>query len=97
MPSFGILCAAMFRFERERVLHCYQYRGRQVHIPLLPVSGTASAYICHISKTSVTVPPGYDTMSHSKGVGYGTTAIHETGMDKIAKAQQIENLVNYDG
>ena len=30
MPSFGILCAAMFRFERERVLHCYLYRGTVV-------------------------------------------------------------------
>ena len=30
MPSFGILCAAMFRFERERVLHCCLYRGTVV-------------------------------------------------------------------
>ena len=30
MSSFGILCAAMFRFERERVLHCCLYRGTAV-------------------------------------------------------------------
>ena len=39
MPSFGILCTAMFRFERERVLHCYLYRGRQEHIPPFPSIG----------------------------------------------------------
>ena len=39
MPSCGILRTAMFRFERERVLHCYLYRGRQVHIPPIPSIG----------------------------------------------------------
>ena len=34
MPSFGILCAAMFRFERERVLHCCLYRGTVVALPV---------------------------------------------------------------
>ena len=39
MPFCGILCTAMFRFERERVLHCCLYRGRQVHIPPIPSIG----------------------------------------------------------
>ena len=34
MPSFGILCAAMFRFERERVLHCCLHRGTVVALPV---------------------------------------------------------------
>ena len=34
MPSFGILCAAMFRFERERVLHCSLYCGTAVTYPV---------------------------------------------------------------
>ncbi|MBS6466947.1 MAG: hypothetical protein KH381_09495 [Clostridium sp.] len=33
MPSFGILRTAMFRFERERVLHCYLYRGTENEQP----------------------------------------------------------------
>ena len=36
MPSFGILCAAMFRFERERVLHCSLYRGTMATYPVSP-------------------------------------------------------------
>ena len=39
MPSCGILRTAMFRFERERVLHCCLYRGRRVHIPPIPSIG----------------------------------------------------------
>ena len=39
MPFCGILCTAMFRFERERVLHCCLYRGRQAHIPPFPSIG----------------------------------------------------------
>ena len=34
MPSFGILCAAMFRFERERVLHCSLYCGTATAYPV---------------------------------------------------------------
>ena len=34
MPSFGILCAAMFRFERERVLHCSLYCGTAATYPV---------------------------------------------------------------
>ncbi len=36
MPSFGILCAAMFRFERERVLHCSLYCGTMATYPVSP-------------------------------------------------------------
>ena len=39
MPSCGILRTVMFRFERERVLHCCLYRGRQEHIPPFPCIG----------------------------------------------------------
>ena len=34
MPSSGILCTAMFRFERERVLHCCLYRGTAIAYPV---------------------------------------------------------------
>ena len=34
MSSFGILCAAMFRFERERVLHCSLYCGTTTAYPV---------------------------------------------------------------
>ena len=39
MPSCGILRTAMFRFERERILPCCLYRGRQEHIPPFPSIG----------------------------------------------------------
>ena len=34
MPSFGILCAVMFRFEWERVLHWSLYRRTAVALPV---------------------------------------------------------------
>ena len=34
MPSFGILRTAMFRFERERILHCCLYCGTVVAYPV---------------------------------------------------------------
>ena len=46
MPSFGILCAAMFRFERERVLHCSLYRGTVATYPVYFGDGNHISGLC---------------------------------------------------
>ena len=46
MPSFGILCAAMFRFERERVLHCPLYRGTAATYPVYFGDGNHISGLC---------------------------------------------------
>ena len=46
MPSFGILCAAMFRFERERVLHCSLYCGTVATYPVYFGDGNHISGLC---------------------------------------------------